>query len=219
MTTLPPHAPRLWTRHIHTQTNNSNGTKDAHLTYTISTNPSHIDLDALAAAFESPMTYWAKPMSREALRVCVDHSLCFGLFVRDGDEERGVEGDGDEAACKAPQTTILGPMIGFARLVTDYSTFAYLTDVYVLESHRGRGLGAWLVRCVDEELATWPDLRRCLLLTRGEAAVRMYGRELHARSSGETDAGLVLMERAGMAAVSYGTERDGRGLTEAKGDH
>ncbi|KAL2266175.1 hypothetical protein VTJ83DRAFT_5527 [Remersonia thermophila] len=210
MTSLPPHAPRLWTRQVHTQANGNNDANDAHQTYIISTNPSHIDIEALAAAFESPLTYWAKPMSREALKVCVDHSLCFGLFGRDGAEE-GSHGT------EAPQTTHLGPMIGFARLVTDYCTFAYLTDVYVLESYQGRGLGAWLVRCVDEEVSTWPDLRRCLLFTRGEAAVRMYGRELHARSAAETDAGLVLMERAGTAAVGYGTEKDVAGSTESQG--
>ena len=48
-----------------------------------------------------------------------------------------------------------GRQIGFARVVTDRATFAYLADVYVLESHRGRGLGRWLVECVTAH----PDLR------------------------------------------------------------
>ena len=68
------------------------------------------------------------------------HSLCFGLFER----ER---------------------QIGFARVVTDYATYAYVCDVFVLEAHRGQGLATWLMQCVTSH----PDLqglRRWCLTTR-----------------------------------------------------
>lgn len=92
-------------------------------------------------------------------------------------------------------------MIGFARLVTDYTTFGYLTDVYVLAGYQGKGLGKWVMQCLDEVLGSWPDLRRCLLLTKGEAAIKMYGETIGARDVGAAGGGLVLLERRGGAAT------------------
>ncbi len=54
--------------------------------------------------------------------------------------------------------------IGLARVITDYATYAYLCDVYVIESHRGRGLGSWLVRCALEHPAI-NSLKRIALIT------------------------------------------------------
>ena len=73
---------RTWTRHL---------PGDKH-TYTVSTDPSLIQLDALNTAFHSDMTYWAKPMSPEALKLCVEQSLCFGLYVQ---EDVVVDADGE----------------------------------------------------------------------------------------------------------------------------
>lgn len=92
-------------------------------------------------------------------------------------------------------------MIGLARLVTDYTTFGYLTDVYVLAAYQGKGLGKWVMQCLDEVLGSWPEMRRCVLFTKGEAAVRMYEETIGAREVGGTAAGLVLMERKGGGAV------------------
>lgn len=68
-------------------------------------------------------SYWAKGISKSIVEKALRNSVCFGLF--------------DGAA-----------QIGFARAVTDRATFAYLADVFVLPSHRGRGLAKWLVSCV-----------------------------------------------------------------------
>lgn len=65
-------------------------------------------------------------------------------------------------------------LVGFARLVTDAVTFAYLTDVYVLPPHQGKGLGTWLVECVQATLDTWPMLRRTMLLTTSARSVEFY---------------------------------------------
>jgi ribosomal protein S18 acetylase RimI-like enzyme len=84
-------------------------------------------------------SYWAKGVSREVVERAIEYSLCFGLY--DGQAQ-----------------------VGFARVVTDRATFAYLSDVFVLESHRGRGLGKWLV----EFVLAHPDLqglRRFVLAT------------------------------------------------------
>jgi GNAT superfamily N-acetyltransferase len=49
--------------------------------------------------------------------------------------------------------------IGLARVITDYVTFAYLTDVYVLAEYQKKGLGSWLIKCVNEAIESWPTLR------------------------------------------------------------
>ena len=80
----------------------------------------------------------------------VEHSLCFGVYA--GSQQ-----------------------VGFARVVTDYATFAWLCDVFILESQRGRGLGKWLVECVigHPELR---DLRLFILATRNaQELYRRYG--------------------------------------------
>ncbi|MGL4205778.1 MAG: GNAT family N-acetyltransferase, partial [Aeromonadaceae bacterium] len=82
-------------------------------------------------------TYWAKDVSVAQVRKALDGALCFGLY-------RG------EA------------QIGLARVITDQATFAYLSDVFVLEAFQGQGLGQWLVSCIlaHPELQ---GLRRILL--------------------------------------------------------
>ncbi|KAK3900900.1 hypothetical protein C8A05DRAFT_35450 [Staphylotrichum tortipilum] len=172
----PPHEIRCWTRRL--PSTNGTGNETA---YTISTDPSLIDLAAVNAAFSSDMLYWAKSTPPETIKLFIEQSLCFGLYVHPEDP-------------KSPKE-----MIGLARLITDYATFGYLTDVYVLAPYQGRGLGRWLMACLDEVLASWPHLRRCLLFTRGEAAVRMYGETIGAKDVGEGSflRGLVLLERGG----------------------
>ncbi len=106
--------------------------------YSISTDPQRLDIDAIHAFLSR--SFWAEGISRELVAKSIANSLCFGLF--DGHSQ-----------------------VGFARVVTDRATFAYLCDVYVLESHRGRGLGKWLI----EHVMSHPDLqglRRFQLVTR-----------------------------------------------------
>jgi GNAT superfamily N-acetyltransferase len=97
-------------------------------------------------------SYWAENIPRETMAKAIANSLCFSLFK--GDEQ-----------------------IGFARVVTDRSTFAYLADVFVLEAHRGNGLGAWFMSV----LFSHPDLqglRRFQLATRdAHGLYRRFGFE------------------------------------------
>jgi GNAT superfamily N-acetyltransferase len=90
--------------------------------YTISTDPALLDV-GLIHDFLSRRSYWAEEIPFDVVRRSIEHSLCFGLHAAGG-------------------------QIGFARVVTDYAVFAYLGDVFVLETHRGRGLGTWLVETV-----------------------------------------------------------------------
>jgi GNAT superfamily N-acetyltransferase len=90
-------------------------------------------------------SHWAKGLPEAVLERAIEHSLAFGLY-RDGRQ------------------------IGFARVVTDHATFAYLADVFVVTAERGRGLGTWLV----ETILAHPDmggLRRWLLGTRDAQAL------------------------------------------------
>jgi GNAT superfamily N-acetyltransferase len=97
--------------------------------YSISTDPAALDI-SLVHRFLSTEAYWAPGVSRDVVERSIENSICFGLY-RDGEQ------------------------VGFARVVTDRAAFAYLADVFVLEAHRGRGLGKWLV----ETVLSHPDLQ------------------------------------------------------------
>lgn len=114
--------------------------------YSISTDRSKIDLD-LIHEFLSKRSYWAVGRAKELVSKSIDHSICFGIYAKDGSQA------------------------GFARVVTDHSTFAWICDLFVLEPHRGHGLGKWLIKSIVE-FPELRDLRRHLLATRD--AHRLY---------------------------------------------
>jgi GNAT superfamily N-acetyltransferase len=96
--------------------------------------------------------YWANQRTRDTILKSLEHSLCFGLYHHQN-------------------------QIGLARVVTDYATFTYLCDVFVLEEYRGRGLGKYLMQTVIAH----PDLigiRRFMLATRdAHGLYEQYGFE------------------------------------------
>jgi GNAT superfamily N-acetyltransferase len=106
--------------------------------FLISTDPRRVDVAAVHAYLSR--SYWAEGIPIELVAKSIEGSLPFGIYE--------------------------GPMqVGFARVITDRATFAYLADVYVLESHRGKGLSKWLMEVIrgHPELQ---GLRRFLLATR-----------------------------------------------------
>lgn len=106
--------------------------------FLVSTDPSKIDLDAVHAYLVQ--SYWAEGIPREVVERSIKWSLCFGVY--DGTKQ-----------------------IGFARVITDRATYAYIGDVYILEAYRGKGLSKWLMSCIKAH----PDLqglRRWALATR-----------------------------------------------------
>jgi GNAT superfamily N-acetyltransferase len=107
--------------------------------YSISTDSARLDV-ALIHAFLSEQSYWAPGIPREVVARSLENSLCFGLFQE-------------------------SQQVGFARVVTDRATFAYLADVFVIEAFRGQALGKWLIECVLAH-ADLQGLRRWLLGTR-----------------------------------------------------
>ena len=113
------------------------------MTISVTSDRARMDL-AMIYAFLSQDSYWAKNIPRETVERAVEHSLCFGAFDSD------TKGDAQ---------------VGFARVITDYATFAYLADVFVLPSHRGRGIAKQIM----EAIAAHPELhglRRWHLVTR-----------------------------------------------------
>jgi GNAT superfamily N-acetyltransferase len=111
--------------------------------YLVSTRRDRVALDVVHRFLAS--SYWAPGVGYDTVRRSVEHSLPFGVYRA-------------------------GVMVGFARVITDYATFAYLADVFVLPEHRGRGLGLWLVECVLAHPAL-QDLRSWGLKTRDAQAL------------------------------------------------
>jgi len=106
--------------------------------YTISTDKAKLDLRAIHEFLAG--SYWAKNIPVEIVKRAIENSLCFGLYHKEA-------------------------QIGFARVISDHSTFAYLADVFILEAHRGKGLSKILL----QEIFPHPqlqDLRRFCLVTR-----------------------------------------------------
>lgn len=113
--------------------------------FVISTDEERLDLDMVHGFLTE--SYWAEGISREVVARSIENSLCFGVFCD-------------------------GKQIGFARVISDYATFAYVGDVFVLESYRGYGLGKWLMECIVGH-PRLQGLRRWTLLTRD--AHGLYG--------------------------------------------
>ena len=106
--------------------------------YLISTDPARLDLPIIHTFLDA--SYWARGRSVEVVTRSIENSLPFGVYM--GERQ-----------------------VGFARVITDYATFAWLADVFVLEEFRGQGLGKWLI----EVILSHPDLqgfRRWVLATK-----------------------------------------------------
>jgi GNAT superfamily N-acetyltransferase len=106
--------------------------------YEISTDAHRLNLEVIHR-FLAEDSYWSPGIPRSIVERAIANSLCFGVYHR-------------------------AAQVGFARVITDKSTFALLADLFILEAHRGRGLSKWLMRCVVEH-EDLQGLRRLLLLT------------------------------------------------------
>jgi len=105
--------------------------------FVISTDEERLDRDLLHGFLTE--CYWAQGIPRDVVDRSIRNSLCFGMYCD-------------------------GKQIGFARVISDYATYAYIGDVFVLESYRGRGLGKWLMECIMRH--PWlQGLRRWSLVT------------------------------------------------------
>ena len=113
--------------------------------FIISTEKEKLDIDLIHLFLTR--TYWAEGISKEIISRSIEGSLCFGVYEND------------------KQAVTAGRQVGFARMITDKATFAYLADVFIIEEYRGRGLSKWLM----EVIMSHPDLqglRRMILATK-----------------------------------------------------
>lgn len=106
-------------------------------TYSISTDSSRFDLDLIHDFLTK--CYWAEGIPRDVVQRSIENALCFGVFEDDR-------------------------QVGFARVISDYATYAYVGDVFILESHRRRGLGKQLMRAIMSH-PRLQNLRRWSLVT------------------------------------------------------
>jgi GNAT superfamily N-acetyltransferase len=106
-------------------------------TFTITCDPAKMDRAVIAGFLAS--SYWAKGIPAATVERSLAHSLCFALL--NGDRQ-----------------------VGFARVISDYATIAYLGDVFVLPEYRGKGLSKWLMQCVTSH-SDLQGLRRWILAT------------------------------------------------------
>lgn len=107
--------------------------------FRISTNKSQLDISVISNWLIKE-SYWATNRSIETIKLSIENSLCFGVYEKQ-------------------------KQIGFARIVTDYATFAWLCDVFILDDYKGKGLGKWLI----ETITTQPllkNMRLFILATR-----------------------------------------------------
>ena len=107
--------------------------------YSISTDKSKLDI-AIIYTYLSQDSYWAEQIPVGIVQRSIENSLCFGLYQK-------------------------GLQVGFARIISDFATFAYLADVFVLPEHRGKGLSKWMMQVIMD-LPDLQGLRRFLLTTR-----------------------------------------------------
>ena len=114
--------------------------------YSISTDKSRLDLELIYTFLTT--CYWAEGVPRHVVQRSIENAMCFGVF------------------CGSRQ-------VGFARVVTDQATYAYIGDVFIVESHRGRGLAKRLMKAIMEH-ADLQGLRRWSLVT--DAAHGLYRR-------------------------------------------
>lgn len=94
-------------------------------------------------------------------------------------------------------------MIGFSRVVTDFVTFGYLTDVYILEEFRSLGLAKWMMETLGQQLDRWPYLRRLLLVTITAKAAELYKKTTGVVEWGDSPSSkMILLEKRGNGARS-----------------
>jgi len=112
--------------------------------YFISTDKSKLDIKVIQDYLSN--SYWARNRKLKTTKLTIKNSLCFGLYFMNSPASQGQQ-------------------IGFARVITDYATFAYLADVFILEEHRGKGLSKWLIEVILN-YGEVQNLRRWFLATR-----------------------------------------------------
>ena len=148
----------------------------------VSTDPTRLDLETVHGFLTR--SYWAAGIPREIVERSIRHSICFGAFDR-------------------------GRQVGFARVISDRATFAYVSDVFVLDSHRGHGIG----KAIMTTITSHPELQNLRLWTLFTRDAHGLYRQVGFREARHPDR---LMERRQLQPYRAGA---GHGTPAAKGEH
>jgi N-acetylglutamate synthase-like GNAT family acetyltransferase len=124
-------------------------TSAAYSEYEISTDAHRLNTEVVHT-FLAEESYWSPGIPRAVVERAIQNSLCFGVYRHTG-------------------------QVGFARVVTDKSTFALLADLFILSAHRGKGLSKWLMRCVMGHKELQGLRRRLLLTSDAHSLYRQFG--------------------------------------------
>lgn len=114
--------------------------------FLITTDPEKVDIDVVDELLAR--SYWAEKRNKEIIKKFIKSSLCFSLYHID-------------------------KQVGFARVVTDYTTFGYIRDVFIHEDYRSKGLGKWLIDCVISHPEI-KDIERLMLATKDAQGFYKY---------------------------------------------
>ncbi|KAF4961830.1 hypothetical protein FSARC_10046 [Fusarium sarcochroum] len=163
--------------------------------YLVSTDPSLVPIPKIVEVFASDEFYWAKPLPEDAMRAMLDNCLCFALYDTSGTPENQ-DGNGHSSF----------QFIGLSRGITDFTTFLYLTDVWIDPAYRGKGLGTWLMKCVREVIESMPYLRKSMLVTGDwEKTVPFYENLMDMKvTEGQPGETRAIMERRGRGHPNFG---------------
>ncbi|CAA9966180.1 Acetyltransferase [Pyrenophora teres f. maculata] len=156
-------------------------------TYLISSDRSLLAHAFVQDVYATEEVFWAKPLPSATLCTMLDNSLTLGVYLVSGESRTA---------------------IGMARMITDYTTLAYLTDVYLVSKHQGRGLGKWLIACCRDICLSMENLRFMVLLTANDQARALYRRELGMTKLDGVEEGLVCMgaRKANLSRVPAATD-------------
>lgn len=116
--------------------------------YFISTDKGKIDVAAVRAFLST--SYWAEEIPFETVKKSIDNSLCFAVYHKT-------------------------KLVGFARVITDYTTFGYLADVFIIEEERGKGLSKWLIECILKHKELQSLRNFCLMTKDAHSLYERYG--------------------------------------------
>lgn len=118
--------------------------------YIISTDKSKLDISVIHNFLST--SYWAEDIPMKIIEKAIENSLCFGVY--NGNKQ-----------------------VGFARVISDYTTFGYLADVFIVDEERGRGLSKWLMECILNHQQLQGLRNFCLLTRDAHSLYTQYGFE------------------------------------------
>ena len=192
----------------------------------LTTDKVFLDPKVVNQVFDSDLMWWNDPLETSQMNKMLDNCLTLSVFaVPDTEEEMRSKSMNIQPKTSRPKESpadlypdnggfprSMKPsdfrMVAFARVVTDYVTIAYLTDVFVIEEFQRKGLASWMMRALKELVDGWPNLRGLMLMTHDQTAARMYEKTLGAVDFDKgPSAGLVMLEM------------EGRGSRDVPADH